>query len=672
MSKTTYLDLVLTPSAGSTTSFEQYVADINGESDSNMTKIDSAFGGLETRKAETDGAYEGMTAGNAEQLISIVTTQDNAPYTLRTSGGSIDIGDRAYDTLVGGTIAWNQLFNPANITSSSSLSASYDDQTNVITFSGTTGSGNNFILGSTPVINGHKYLSLYQIIDNPNNVPFSVTLGGCNIQRLYQYQMGICFMNSTATGTFRYGLGIAANKNITGLKIKTILVDLTQMFGASIANYLYTAENTSPESQIANEVSVTMLRNYGFFTKDYYAYDAGTLQSVNTSAHNMVGFNLFDADTVLTANGYSKTGDVWYKASASSADSVAFWRNSMLFPGRITISCDYKYTSSSKTGKYFRINYTDGSYYACNHAGEMQATETWMHITLSSAENKVVRSISTTYGSGNVGTYFRNICIHFKYDGERDGDYEDYVKHSYALDSSLTLRGIPMLDSVRNTIYYDGDVYQADGSVTRKYALFGLGTSWGYQTGTNPYFYTVVADIYKSNQKMLCDKYKVVSNITVSTTDDKVISIQSNNTVRIRDTSLTSETITNALTGHYLLYEKSTPTTETADPFASPQVVDDWGTEEYVDYAESQGTRDIAVPVGHTTTYPINLRAKLEMAPGSPVDGDNDYIVRQSGGLNMYIPKMKELPPAPEEDGVYELEVTISGDTVTYSWVADT
>ena len=83
-----------------------------------------------------------------------------------------------------------------------------------------------------------------------------------------------------------------------------------------------------------------------------------------------------------------------------------------------------------------------------------------------------------------------------------------------------------------------------------------------------------------------------------------------------------------AMSGVYLVYELATPTTETAEPYQNPQIVDDFGTEEYV-------TTGI-VPVGHVTKYQPNLRAKLEMAPDSP-DGDGDYIVRQANGENSYV-----------------------------------
>jgi hypothetical protein len=121
--------------------------------------------------------------------------------------------------------------------------------------------------------------------------------------------------------------------------------------------------------------------------------------------------------------------------------------------------------------------------------------------------------------------------------------------------------------------------------------------------------------------------------------------------------------------------ELATPTTETADPYQTPQIVDDFGTEEYVDAGVTAATptRDVAIPVGHETTYQANLRAKLEMAPDSPSDGDGDYIVRQTNGTNEYAKLVipTELPTAPSGDGEYSLKVTVADGVATLSWVAD-
>ena len=66
------------------------------------------------KKADNNGYYQDMTVGDAEQLVSTISTEDKVPYLFRTSGGSVDIGNRENDTIVGGTIAWNQLYPHEN------------------------------------------------------------------------------------------------------------------------------------------------------------------------------------------------------------------------------------------------------------------------------------------------------------------------------------------------------------------------------------------------------------------------------------------------------------------------------------------------------------------------------------------------------------------------------
>ena len=93
------------------------------------------------------------------------------------------------------------------------------------------------------------------------------------------------------------------------------------------------------------------------------------------------------------------------------------------------------------------------------------------------------------------------------------------------------------------------------------------------------------------------------------------------------------------MSGVYLVYELATPTTETADTFENPQLVDNWGTEEYTD------SREVQIPVGHITKYPPDLKAKLENMPS--------------------------IPKAPTTNGTYVLKATVSGGVATYSWISE-
>ena len=73
-----------------------------------------------------------------------------------------------------------------------------------------------------------------------------------------------------------WSISASAGTAITGLTAGTDMVtDLTALFGsATIAGYIYSLEQATAGSGIAK------LREWGFFTKDYYEYDAGTMKSV--------------------------------------------------------------------------------------------------------------------------------------------------------------------------------------------------------------------------------------------------------------------------------------------------------------------------------------------------------------------------------------------------------
>lgn len=373
-----------------------------------------------------------------------------------------------------------------------------------------------------------------------------------------------------------------------------MVFDLTQMLGAAIAAYVAALETA------ASGTGTAWFRK--LFPKAHYAHEAGTLLSVQASAHTMVGFNAYDPAAgiarVVGGMQYQITGD--YTALALDGDAI-------------TPDGDGKFTPT-----------------ACG---------------------------TLTVTGGSAAT-----CVHLVWDGERDGSFEPYARRTYALDGSLTLRGVPKLDAA-NKLYYDGDTYASDGTVTRKYGVANLGnltwTASASQTADGSTAYVAsVSDMAtdNSNQDMVSDvcvpgPTKWVSGMTEGT--------------MIRNVGRIVVAATAEPAAGYLVYPLATPVTEAAAPFENPQWVDDFGTEEYA--AAEQG--DVAVPVGHETLYKTNLRAKLEMAPDSPAD-DGDYLLRHTGGKNVYVPRSEVIPDLPSSSGTYRLQVTVSGSTKTLSWAA--
>ena len=567
--------------------------------------------------AKVDGAYEQMTVGNAEQLVSTVGITDETPYLFRTSGGSVDIGDRETDKIVGGTVAWNQQMREMSSSyyvADGSATVSISDGVATVNPSARYGgirAGNNNL---PPNIDGHKMLAVASVLSESMSVFISLNtvVSRTPSTPSQDWQTVYVLINADSSNTKNFRVRVNNSSNFSTFYVKNCMAfDLTQMFGSTIADYVYALESNTEGSGIA------WLKSYGFLTKPYYAYDVGGLQSVNTSAHKTVGFNAYD-----NSNGKAKVvGGMVYQITGA-------------------------YTALSLGGT--SITPDANGYFTPSASGELTVT-------------------------GGNGT---TTCVHLKWDGERDGEWAEYSEHTYALDD-VELRGIPKLDA-SNNLYYDGDTYESDGTVTRKYDVVDLGTlTWSKYSVTQ-------GTLFRSNEisgatittgralpNIICSKYVTVLS---GSRAENTISCSVANKVDIIDSTYadsTAEQFKAAMSGINLVYELATQTTESADTFTNPQIVDDWGTEEYVDYGYYTGTRDVSIPVGHDTLYAANLRAKLEMMPDSPSNGNGDYVVRQTDGINSYVPLVipQELPTAPTTEGTYYLKATVDGEgNATYSW----
>lgn len=616
---------------------------------------------LET-KAEVDGYYEQMTVGNAEQLVATVGVENKAPYNFRTAGGSADIGDRLVEKVVGGTIAWNQLIKSmtGDNWQTSGSTATYSNGVSTFTANAQYGGIEN--RDSLSIQNGHVYYYGFQFNPTVNNTAIRVNImaSGAGLEvSSYTNTAGKWNDNYTikkarASNTGRFGIQDRRDSDWDAVSVTNAqCIDITQMFGSTIADYILSLET-------ANEgAGVAWFRK--LFPKPYYAYNAGELMSVQAASHKTVGFNAFDKDTMVVEGSYisDSSGEEIENAGASHTDYISVVGGAVY---------------------YIKHDASSGNWGAWYDAGKNFVAPLVGKGTKTAPSNAAYMRYTIKNNSSSAGNP-DTLCINLSWDGERDGEYEAYVEHVYPLDSSLTLRGIPKLDA-NNELYYDGDEYESDGTVTRKYGIVDMGllnwfTGWGgFYTGT----------INAQTNGYLAGNILTVPYETVpfTTHPNKTIAViyagddyPSNGRIYVKDESYeTAEAFQSAMSGVYLVYELATPTTESADPYQNPQIVDDFGTEEYVDagVTATTPTRDVAIPVGHVSQYQANLRAKLEMAPNSP-DGDGDYIVRQTNGQNEYVAltfPADELPAAPTDNGTYTLKCTVSGSSTTYAWVADT
>ena len=162
------------------------------------------------------------------------------------------------------------------------------------------------------------------------------------------------------------------------------------------------------------------------------------------------------------------------------------------------------------------------------------------------------------YDAGTIKSV-TGLTAHRMTDGNGD------VIGEYPLDSSLTLRGRLKLDG--DNLYYDGDIYKADGTVERRYGVRA------YQSGD------------ESDANVLTD-------------------------------------------GTNTVYKLATPTTESAEPYTELQICDPAGTEEWIGANMPVGHETTYIdPISMTVTNEGNTTS----APSITIEGEGAVEVTVDG-----------------------------------------
>ena len=415
---------------------------------------------------------------------------------------------------------------------------------------------------------------------------------------------------------------LGSGQEITAAKGADNVFDLTQMFGTAVADYVYG-------------------QGAGFFRKwfgkTWYPYNSGELLSVEgLQSHDMVGFNAWDEEWEIRGSAsYRRLGS---KNKIPVIPGAQYFFNAPVNPAYgITY---YKSDGVTRTGT---IWYNKGI------------------ITMPSDAFYMMFDMDSTYGF----VYKHDICISLAHNGSRNGEYEPYEKHSYPLDSTVILRGIPKVGA--NGVYWDGDTYEPDGTVTRKFkqiVLDGVNNlftaSWG--ASDNGYaVYKTISDIDPNGRPLiLCDRFE---NANLGQTNMPPWTVGGNSGAATTVTFKFPSTITSTAGANNwlkdnnvtMIYPVAEPTIEQAQPYHSTQWVSDWGTEEFV----STGI----VPVGTETRYPANLRDKLQHLPDA-ASGNGSYLITQTDGQMV----LTSFPAPPSTAGNYVLKATVTNGVATYTW----
>lgn len=430
---------------------------------------------------------------------------------------------------------------------------------------------------------------------------------------------------------------LGSGQEITAAKGTDNVFDLTRMFGTAVADYVYGQ-------------GASFFRKW--FPNAVYPYNAGELRHVEgLQSHDMVGFNAWDEEWELGA---------YDNATGQKVVSSTRIRSKNYIP--VTPENSYYFTFNSSAAVIIGYD-SDG-----NYARVVKSFTSHGSFTTQNNIHYITFYLIDT-------TYKHNICINLVHNGSRNGEYEPYEKHSYSLDSSVILRGIPKVDA--NGVYWDGDRYLPDGTVERRYreikssnyACFG---AFRNIMGVWVCSFRIDGTVAKSAKGIaICDALPSFPDLTyVSLDSNGIVKPLDGNFVGILgltdetsglSASSTASTV-QATFANYLnarecsfVYELAEPTTETAQPYHSTQWVSDWGTEEFV----STGI----VPVGHETRYPANLRDKLQHLPDA-ASGNGSYLITQTDGQMVLTP----FPAPPSSAGNYVLKATVTGGVATYTW----
>lgn len=570
-----------------------------------VSNLKSALQQLDIATAKTSGDYPELTSGSAGQMLSNNGVTDKVPYVYRKSGG--EGADRAKECITGGTVCWNQLAPEQFLTDTTywganNASVSIADRIVKVTASAQNGYTVANIISF--IVPGHRLLVMMRLklTTGTTDVELASWMSGVGTKskataNTTGWQEMYLMLNPTASVT-------AMNVTITDKRASGwdeiqftdfVMFDLTAMFGSTIADYLATLETATAGSGIA------LLRSWGFFTKPYYAYNAGELMSVQAASKKLVGFNQWDGEF---ESGYYDTSDNGAPKSGSN------WRR-------------IKNPIIALPSTEYYLNIPVG--YSNSFGAVLFYTASGDYI---SAIDSNYSTFTTPANCRQIKWYARKewfegvtqpFCLSFS-DSILNGTYKPYETWSYAFDSSLTLRGIPKLDS-NNKLYYDGDKYEPDGTVTRRYGSVDLGTlGWvNYKTGG---FNAFIENAKAAGQNTPSNVFIIgyVPKGSSAALDSGMMTITGGK-VYIVDSNFTTDAAAfkTAMSGAYLVYELATPTTETADPYQEWQLSDPYGTEEFVDagVTASTPTRDVSIPVGHDTWYPQNSRAKLDGLPSN-------------------------------------------------------
>ena len=608
-------------------------------------KRDGSGKNIENNYAKQNGNYQSLTAGLSNNFDTKKVMVDESAYNFRPTAtmGSVELevgSPCKVKKIIGGSVSFNQRFYVRNTAETyGSLTLTPNTADNSFTLNGT-GSGDATYMTISGVdlpigylANGHKYLitgvtALFSKATTlSGDTAVHIPNAGCQTNPYTGTLKAdtVFAVTNNNTSVTRFYLYLHNGDSWNNAKGYINLIDLTQMFGSTIADYIYSLEQANAGSGVA------WFKRY--FPKEYYAYNSGELVSVKTQGKKITHFNQWDEEWELglidpsTGVRVQNTGGQYYR----SKNYISVFPSTNYFaklPNGFTSSvCNIAWFYYDKDKNYIGNRDNRGN------------------VTTETPSNSYFAKFVVFFVTAQ-STMPSGVNINFHYDGERDGEYEPYNSETYACDD-VELRGIPQLDE-NNNLYFEGDEYANDGNVTRKMGQDELSDlTYTEETyGGVHYFFAKADPNYTTNLDArgimgYCSVYGSGRDSNDLPLDGCIgfnVSYRgSGYTIAVRDDSISTRTeLKNKLLGKgAVVYPLKTPTDENSIPFTEVQECDNWGTEEWL--APTTDTRPCEVPVGHETDYLPDLKAKVEVAPNTPNE-NGVYVMEHNASGNIYTP----------------------------------
>lgn len=267
----------------------------NDYTDEDKAIVDSVTGAL-AEKADTDDIPDLVSDNLAKGIFGneTVLSTDNVPFISKLMSS----GKYQRKKFVGCSYVWNQLVT-ADTSKYISMFSSFTYDNGVFTHTITQNNNARKIAGLANALTvGHKYLLIAEGQKNTTG-SVNITQGTIITDDMSPRDNLISFTNSetwTKAETIFSALYtdiafvLGSDDRTVGnyaLYRKPMLIDLTQLFGSTaIADYIYNLEQATAGAGVAK------LKELGFFTEDYYAYDPGSVQSVDIKEYKVTKDNI--------------------------------------------------------------------------------------------------------------------------------------------------------------------------------------------------------------------------------------------------------------------------------------------------------------------------------------------------------------------------------------------